>query len=135
VPRVRQASSGHFGRYFAGYFETIPALKAMVTAIGNDYIELCSNVSTRTALEPPVDLVADAIKDCSRRGTIILDPFGGSGTTIIAARISANSGRVSPMRRKMADRTSSLLSWRDRKRKSKNADKRRQTSRTILPRV
>jgi hypothetical protein len=49
---VRQASSGHFGRYFAGYFETIPALKAMVTAIGNDYFELCSNVSTRTALEP-----------------------------------------------------------------------------------
>jgi DNA modification methylase len=26
----------------------------------------------------PVDLVADAIKDCSRRGGIILDPFGGS---------------------------------------------------------
>ena len=33
----------------------------------------------------PVALVADAIKDCSRRGDLILDPFGGSGTTIIAA--------------------------------------------------
>lgn len=33
----------------------------------------------------PVALVADAIKDCSRRGDIILDPFGGSGTTLIAA--------------------------------------------------
>ena len=33
----------------------------------------------------PVALVADAIKDCSRRGDIILDPFMGSGTTLLAA--------------------------------------------------
>src|ERR1700722_5687687 len=33
----------------------------------------------------PAALVADAIKDCSKRGDLILDPFGGSGTTMIAA--------------------------------------------------
>jgi DNA methylase/integrase-like protein len=33
----------------------------------------------------PVALVADAIKDCPRRKGIILDPFLGSGTTVIAA--------------------------------------------------
>jgi DNA modification methylase len=33
----------------------------------------------------PVALVADAMRDCSRRGEIILDPFMGSGTTILAA--------------------------------------------------
>lgn len=33
----------------------------------------------------PVRLVADAILDCSARGEIILDPFLGSGTTVIAA--------------------------------------------------
>jgi DNA modification methylase len=33
----------------------------------------------------PVAMVADAIKDCSRRGDIVLDPFMGSGTTILAA--------------------------------------------------
>jgi len=33
----------------------------------------------------PVALVADAIRDCSKRGAIILDPFMGSGTTILAA--------------------------------------------------
>ena len=33
----------------------------------------------------PVALVADAMKDCSRRGDIVLDPFMGSGTTIVAA--------------------------------------------------
>ena len=33
----------------------------------------------------PIALVADAIKDCSRRGDIVLDPFMGSGTTLLAA--------------------------------------------------
>jgi DNA modification methylase len=42
----------------------------------------------------PVALVIDAIKDCSRRGEIVLDPFGGSGTTIIAAEKSRRRARV-----------------------------------------
>ncbi|MGE3708526.1 MAG: site-specific DNA-methyltransferase [Hyphomicrobiaceae bacterium] len=33
----------------------------------------------------PVALVADAIQDCSKRRDLVLDPFAGSGTTIIAA--------------------------------------------------
>ena len=33
----------------------------------------------------PVALVADAIKDVSRRRDLVLDPFVGGGTTIIAA--------------------------------------------------
>jgi DNA modification methylase len=33
----------------------------------------------------PVALVADAIKDCTRRGDIVLDIFSGSGTTLMAA--------------------------------------------------
>lgn len=33
----------------------------------------------------PVQLVADAILDCSARGDLVLDPFLGSGTTVIAA--------------------------------------------------
>jgi DNA modification methylase len=33
----------------------------------------------------PVALVADAIKDCTRRGDVVLDTFSGSGTTIMAA--------------------------------------------------
>lgn len=34
----------------------------------------------------PVALVADAIMDCSKRGGVVLDAFGGSGTTLIAAQ-------------------------------------------------
>lgn len=33
----------------------------------------------------PIMLVADAIKDCTRRNDIVIDPFMGSGTTILAA--------------------------------------------------
>ena len=36
----------------------------------------------------PVALVADAIKDCSKRNGLVLDPFLGSGTTVIAAEIT-----------------------------------------------
>jgi DNA modification methylase len=42
----------------------------------------------------PVALVADAIRDCSNRGDIILDPFGGAGTTIIAAEKTGRRARL-----------------------------------------
>jgi DNA modification methylase len=42
----------------------------------------------------PVALVADAIRDCSRRGEIVLDTFGGSGTTLIAAETTGRCARL-----------------------------------------
>lgn len=42
----------------------------------------------------PVALVEDAIKDVSRRGGIVLDPFGGSGSTLIAAERCGRSARL-----------------------------------------
>lgn len=44
--------------------------------------------SDTLALHPtvkPINLVADAILDCSKPHGLILDPFGGSGTTLLAA--------------------------------------------------
>ena len=42
----------------------------------------------------PVALVAEAIKDCSRRGEIVLDPFAGSGSTLIAAHKTGRRARI-----------------------------------------
>ena len=42
----------------------------------------------------PTALVADAIKDVSRRGDIVLDAFGGSGTTLIAAQKTGRRARL-----------------------------------------
>jgi DNA modification methylase len=42
----------------------------------------------------PTALIADLIRDCSRRNGIILDPFGGSGTTILAAERTGRVARV-----------------------------------------
>jgi DNA methylase len=42
----------------------------------------------------PVALVADAIKDCSRRGEIVLDLFAGSGTTLIAAHTTGRRAQL-----------------------------------------
>jgi DNA modification methylase len=53
--------------------------------------------SEELAMHPtvkPVALVAEAIKDCSRRGGIVLDPFGGSGTTLIAAEKTGRLARL-----------------------------------------
>jgi DNA modification methylase len=37
-------------------------------------------------------MLADAIKDLSRRGDIVLDLFGGSGSTLIAAHKTGRRG-------------------------------------------
>ena len=42
----------------------------------------------------PVALIADAIRDVSARGGIILDPFAGSGSTLIAAHQTARHARL-----------------------------------------
>jgi DNA modification methylase len=53
-----------------------------------------TNEGDSPALHPalmPAALVADAIMDCSARGDLVLDPFLGSGTTVIAAE---RTGRI-----------------------------------------
>lgn len=42
----------------------------------------------------PIALIADLIRDCSRRNGIILDPFGGSGTTALAAERCGRIARL-----------------------------------------
>lgn len=65
-----------------------------------DYAGISSISGSRAeelAMHPtvkPVALIADAIRDCSRRGEVVLDCFGGSGSTLIAAEKTGRSARL-----------------------------------------
>ncbi len=51
----------------------------------------------------PVELVERAIRNSSRPGNMVLDPFGGSGTTLIAAEKSGRLARLIELDPKYAD--------------------------------
>ena len=53
----------------------------------------------------PVGLVADAIRDCSNRNGIILDPFGGAGSTLIAAERTGRKARLIELEPRFVDAT------------------------------
>lgn len=77
APHRNNIELGRHGRHRSNVWE-YPG----VTAFGNRIEE-----GDLLALHPtvkPVKLVADAILDCTARGDIVLDPFSGSGSTLIA---------------------------------------------------
>jgi len=51
----------------------------------------------------PVELVERAIRNSSRPGNVVLDPFGGSGTTLIAAEKTGRLARLIELDPKYAD--------------------------------
>jgi DNA modification methylase len=51
----------------------------------------------------PVGLIADAIRDCSHRKGLILDPFAGSGTVLIAAERTGRYARAIELEPKYID--------------------------------
>ncbi|MFZ5573853.1 MAG: DNA-methyltransferase, partial [Pseudomonadota bacterium] len=51
----------------------------------------------------PVDLVERAIRNSSRPGDVVLDPFGGSGSTLIAAEKSGRRARLIELDPKYVD--------------------------------
>ncbi|NOU03128.1 MAG: ParB N-terminal domain-containing protein [Novosphingobium sp.] len=65
-----------------------------------DYAGISSISGSRSeelAMHPtvkPVAMIADAIRDCSRRGEIVLDCFGGSGSSLIASEKTGRSARL-----------------------------------------
>ena len=85
APHINSFELGQTGRYRTNVW---------------DYAGISSMSSKRAeelAMHPtvkPVALVADAIKDCSKRGQIVLDAFGGSGSTLIAAETCGRRARL-----------------------------------------
>ena len=51
----------------------------------------------------PVELVERAIRNSSKPGDVVLDPFGGSGTTLIAAEKSGRTARLMELDPKYCD--------------------------------
>ena len=58
-------------------------------AVGASSYDLASHPAAKSTA-----LVADAISDVTGRGAIVLDPFAGTGTTIIAAEKTGRHGRA-----------------------------------------
>jgi DNA modification methylase len=89
----KQGTAAHtntFGLGETGRYRTNVWDHAGISSIG-------AGRSEELAMHPtvkPVALIADAIRDCSRRGEIVLDGFGGSGSTLIAAEKTGRSARL-----------------------------------------
>lgn len=85
APHTNSFGLGETGRYRTNVWDY-----AGISSIG-------ANRSDELAMHPtvkPVALIADAIRDCSRRGEIVLDGFGGSGSTLIAAEKTGRRARL-----------------------------------------
>ena len=73
---------------------------------------LGANRAEELAMHPtvkPVALIADAIRDCSRHHDIVLDCFGGSGSTLIAAEQTRRRGFLIEYEPRYCDIT--ILRW------------------------
>lgn len=81
-PHLNSFELGQHGRYRTNVWE----YKGVNTLKANRMEELALHPTVK-----PVQMIADAIKDVSGRGDIVLDVFGGSGSTMIAAH---KTGRV-----------------------------------------
>ena len=85
APHTNSFGLGETGRYRTNVWDY-----AGISSLGAKRME-------ELAMHPtvkPVALVADAIRDCSRRGETVLDIFGGSGSTLIAAETCGRTARL-----------------------------------------
>jgi DNA modification methylase len=84
-PHVNNFELGQFGRSRTNVWEYAGA-----SSFGSDRLkELAYHPTCK-----PVVMLADAMRDCSRRGDLVLDPFGGSGSTLIAAERTGRKARL-----------------------------------------
>lgn len=94
APHINNVELGKHGRYRTNVWDY-----AGINALGAERSEALAMHPT----VKPVGLVADAILDCSTRKAIVLDCFGGSGTTLIAAERVGRRGYLMEYEPKYAD--------------------------------
>jgi len=83
APHINAFELGQHGRYRTNVWE----YKGVNTMRKGRMEELALHPTVK-----PVQMIADAIKDVSGRGDIVLDLFGGSGSTLIAAHKTGRRG-------------------------------------------
>ena len=84
-PHINNVQLGRFGRYRTNIWD----YAGVNTFRRGRMDELTAHPTAK-----PVALVADAIRDCTRRGDVVLDGFAGSGTIILAAERSGRRARA-----------------------------------------
>ena len=85
APHTNSFGLGETGRYRTNVWDY--AGISSISASRGDELAMHPTVK-------PVAMIADAIKDCSKRGEIVLDGFGGSGSTLMAAEKTGRSARL-----------------------------------------
>ena len=85
APHTNSFGLGETGRYRTNLWSY--AGISAISATGREELAMHPTVK-------PVALVADAIRDCSKRGDIVLDAFGGSGSTLVAAEKTGRLARL-----------------------------------------
>ena len=83
APHVNNFELGQHGRYRTNVWE-YPGASSKT---GRELLQLHPTVK-------PVAMIADAIRDCSPRKGLILDPFAGSGTVLLAAERKGRRARA-----------------------------------------
>lgn len=85
VPHVNNVELGKHGRYRTNVWD-YAGVNTFRRGRAEDLID--------HPTVKPTALVADAIRDVSHRGDVVLDPFGGSGTTLLAAEKTGRRARL-----------------------------------------
>lgn len=85
APHINNFELGQHGRYRTNVWN-YPGVN---TLKGKGYELLALHPTVK-----PVSLIADAMRDCSHRQGLILDPFAGSGTALIAAECTGRQARA-----------------------------------------
>jgi len=85
APHINNFELGQYGRYRTNVWN-YPGVN---TFKGKGYELLALHPTVK-----PVSLIADAMRDCSHRKGIVLDPFAGSGTVLIAAERTGRQARA-----------------------------------------
>lgn len=85
APHINSFGLGQHGRYRTNVWE----YRGVNTMRAGRMEELALHPTVK-----PVAMIVDAIKDVSKRGEIVLDAFGGSGSTLIAAHKTGRRARL-----------------------------------------